>query len=137
MNTPDTVPIGRLTIRCLGVTAAARSGTAPAPGAALTRCRPAGSTATSERTGRPLPTARRIAGGVDPTLEGRGLQDALREAIATRSGYCSWDVDHAGWVVTLDAPERHEFYGKTLEEALAWCLVWLMTPELGVGPFQV
>jgi hypothetical protein len=27
--------------------------------------------------------------GVDPTLEGRELQDALRRAIATRRGYCS------------------------------------------------
>ncbi len=26
--------------------------------------------------------------GVDPTLEGRALQDALRRAIATRRGYC-------------------------------------------------
>jgi hypothetical protein len=24
---------------------------------------------------------------------------------------------------------------KTLQQALAWCLVWLMAPELGVGPF--
>ena len=75
--------------------------------------------------------------GVDPTLDGRVLQDALRAAIATRGGYCWWDVDHAGWVVTLDAPERHEFYGKTLEEALARCLVRLMAPELGVRPFLV
>jgi hypothetical protein len=22
-------------------------------------------------------------------------------------------------------------------EALAWCLVWLMAPELGIGPFLV
>ena len=66
-------------------------------------------------------------------------------AIATRRGYCWWDVDHAGWVVTLDSPERHEFSGTTLEEALAWCLVWLMakgTPgdwgrELGIGPLRV
>ena len=56
-------------------------------------------------------------------------------AIATRGGSCWWDVDHAGWVVTLDAPERQEFSGKTLEEALAWYLVWLMAPELGIGPF--
>ena len=27
--------------------------------------------------------------GVDATLEGRALQDALRRAIATRPGYCS------------------------------------------------
>ena len=75
--------------------------------------------------------------GVDPTLEGRLLQDALRRAIATRRGYCSWDVDHAGWVVTLHSPDEQDFYGKTLEEALAWCLVWLMAPELGIGPFLV
>lgn len=73
--------------------------------------------------------------GVDPTLEGRALQDALRRAIASRRGYCSWDVDHAGWVVALHSPEEHDFSGRTLEEALAWTLVWLMAPELGVGPF--
>jgi hypothetical protein len=28
-----------------------------------------------------------------------------------------------------------DFYGRTLEEALAWCLIWLMAPELGTGPF--
>jgi hypothetical protein len=70
--------------------------------------------------------------GVDPTLEGRALQDALRAAIATSRGYCWWDVDHAGSVVTLGSPERHEFYGRTLERALAWCLVRLMAPEIGV-----
>jgi hypothetical protein len=73
--------------------------------------------------------------GVDPTLDGRALQDALRSAIATRRGSCSWTVDHAGWVVTLHSPEEQDFYGKTLEEALAWCLVWLMARELRVGPF--
>ena len=46
-------------------------------------------------------------------------------------------VDHAGWVVTLHSPEEQDFYGRTLEEAIAWCLVWLMAPELGVGPFVV
>jgi hypothetical protein len=76
------------------------------------------------------------AGG-DPTLKGRALQDALRAAIAARRGDCSWPVDHAGWVVTLHSPEEQEFSGKTLEEALAWCLAWLMAPELGVGPFVV
>jgi hypothetical protein len=47
--------------------------------------------------------------------------------------------------VTLHSPEEHDFYGKTLEVALAWCLVWLMakgTPgdwghELGIGPFLI
>jgi hypothetical protein len=60
-----------------------------------------------------------------------------RVPLRTRCGYCWWDVDHAGWVVALHAPEEHDFYGKTLEEALAWCLVWLMAPEIGVGPFRV
>src|SRR5690349_9031279 len=73
--------------------------------------------------------------GVDPTLDGRALQDALRHAIASRRGYCDWTIDHGGWVVTLLSPDQQDFYGRTLEEALAWCLVWLMAPELGVGPF--
>jgi hypothetical protein len=64
-----------------------------------------------------------------------------RGVIAGRAGdclgYCSWDVDHAGWVVTPHSPEVEIFYGRTLEEALAWRLVWLMAPEIGVGPFQV
>jgi hypothetical protein len=41
--------------------------------------------------------------------------------------------------------EEHAFSGRTLEEGLAWCLVWLMakgTPgdwghEIGAGPFVV
>jgi hypothetical protein len=32
-------------------------------------------------------------------------------------------------------PEDQQFYSQTLEEALTWCLVWLLVPELGVGPF--
>ena len=75
--------------------------------------------------------------GVDPTLEGRELQDALLSAIADRRGYLSWDVDHAGWVVALHHPEEQTFYGRTLEESLAWCLVWLMAPELGIGQYLV
>ena len=72
---------------------------------------------------------------------------ALQRAITTRRGSCSWDVDHARWVVTLHSPEEQDVSGKSLEEALTWCLVWLMAkgtghpqgldwgPELGVGPF--
>ncbi len=56
---------------------------------------------------------------------------------AARRSYCSWDVDHAGWVVTLYSPEEQDVSGKTLEEVLAWCLVSLMAPELGSGPFLV
>lgn len=75
--------------------------------------------------------------GVDPTLEGRALQDAILVAIADRQGYHSWDLDHAGWVVTPHHPEEQIFYGRTLEEALAWCLVWLMAPEIGIGHYLV
>jgi hypothetical protein len=32
---------------------------------------------------------------------------------------------------------EQDLYGRTLEEGLAWCLVWLMFPELGIGPFLV
>ena len=72
-------------------------------------------------------------------------------------GYCSWDVAHASWVVTLHSPDEQDVSGRALEEALTWCLVWLMakgTPadwglgtghpkgldwghELGIGPFLV
>jgi hypothetical protein len=75
--------------------------------------------------------------GVDPALEGRSLQDALQRAIATRCGSCSRIVDHTSWMVTLHSPEEQNFSGKTLEEALAWRLVWLMAPEFGIGPFLV
>ena len=82
---------------------------------------------------RPRDLAGTVAwAGVDPSLEGRELQDALRNAIATRRGYCDWTVDHAGWVVTLLSAEEQTFCGRTLEEALAWCLVWLMAPEVRV-----
>ncbi len=46
-----------------------------------------------------------------------------------------WTVGHASWVVTLHSPKEEIFSGKTLEEALAWCLGWLMAPELRIGPF--
>jgi hypothetical protein len=60
--------------------------------------------------------------GVDPTLSGRELQDALRRAIASRRGSCDWTVDHAGWVVMLLSPEEQTFYGKSL--AVRWPGVW-------------
>jgi hypothetical protein len=76
---------------------------------------------------------------LDPTLDGCARQDALHAAIATHRGSCSWDIDNASckWVVTLHSPEEHDFSGTTMGEALAWCLVWLMVPELGIGPFLV
>jgi hypothetical protein len=39
--------------------------------------------------------------------------------------------------MALHSPNEQDFYGKTLEEALAWCLVWLMALELGIGPFLI
>jgi hypothetical protein len=75
--------------------------------------------------------------GFDPSPDGRALQDALRAAIATRRDYCSRTVNHASWVATFYSPEEQDFYGTTVGEALAWCLVWLMAPELGIGPFLV
>jgi hypothetical protein len=35
--------------------------------------------------------------------------------------------------VTLYSSEEQNFYGHTLEAALAWCLVWRMAPEMEVG----
>jgi hypothetical protein len=55
-----------------------------------------------------------------PTLEARALQDPLRRAIATRRGSCSWDVDHAGWVVTVHSPVELTVYGRILETAHAY-----------------
>jgi hypothetical protein len=75
--------------------------------------------------------------GIVPTLEPRPLQDAIRASIATRRGYFDWTVDHAGWVVTLYHPDQQEFSGRTLEEALAWCLVWLMVNENGVNQIAI
>jgi hypothetical protein len=72
---------------------------------------------------------------VDPP--GRALQDALRREITHRRGYCSWTVDPARWVMTLHSSEEQDFSWTALEEALAWCLVWLMAPKTGIGPFLV
>ncbi|MBW3634639.1 MAG: hypothetical protein KY456_16590 [Chloroflexi bacterium] len=68
----------------------------------------------------PDPAGAIAQAGIDPMLEGRALQNALRRAITTRRDYCSWDVARAGWVVTLHSPEEQDFSSKTLEEALAW-----------------
>ena len=45
------------------------------------------------------------------------------------------EVDDAGSVVTLHAPEEQDFSGCTLEEGLAWYVVGAMAAELGIGPF--
>jgi hypothetical protein len=64
--------------------------------------------------------------GIDPTLDGRALKDALRRAIATRRGSCPWTVDHAGWLVTLDSPEEQEFYGCSVVTGVSF-------PTIGPG----
>jgi hypothetical protein len=72
-----------------------------------------------------------------PSFHRPGTRSTAAVFSPTRRGDCSSDVDHAGctWVVILSSPEQQQFYGRTLEEALAWCLVWLMAPEIGIGPF--
>ena len=71
--------------------------------------------------------------GVDPTPDRHAVEDALRRAIADRGGYVDWDDDDRGWVVYLLAPEREAFRGKTVPEALAWCLGWLMVEDFTGG----
>ena len=44
-------------------------------------------------------------------------------------------MDHAGWVAELLRPDRERFFGRTPEESLARCLVWLIAEEWGVGAF--
>jgi hypothetical protein len=63
---------------------------------------------------------------IDPTLDGSALQEALHRAIARRGHSCEWTEIYVGWVVTLHFPEQHHFFGQTLEDALAWCLTWVM-----------
>lgn len=63
------------------------------------------------------------------------LQDALQRTIGGQCGYVVWDVDRIGWRVDLLVPDRESFHAGNLKEALAWCLVWVMADELGVGPF--
>jgi hypothetical protein len=67
------------------------------------------------------------AGG-DPTLPERELQDALCAAIADRRGDRGdwWVGDDGLWHVELLAPTTNMFGGRTLAEALAWCLVGVM-----------
>ncbi len=73
--------------------------------------------------------------GVNPTVPRKPLLKALQSAIADRGGYVDFDMDRRGWVVWLLAPEREEFRAQELEQAFAWCLVWLMREEFGGGKF--
>lgn len=74
--------------------------------------------------------------GISPDLDGRPLQDAILAAIGERRGYVTWDVDHMGWRVDLHSPEQQDFHGRTLELALAWCLIWLLFDEIGIGVYH-
>jgi hypothetical protein len=74
------------------------------------------------------------ADGTDP---GGEFSHRDKGAIAVHCGSIDWTVDDAGWAVILMSPEAQTFSGRTLEEALAWCLVWLMAQELGSGPLVV
>ena len=65
--------------------------------------------------------------GVDPTLTGRKLQDALHLAIATRRGYFYWTVDHTRWVVLLNSPEEQTFLGRSMQKPV-WLPAWLRSP---------
>src|SRR5215208_3329620 len=62
---------------------------------------------------------------------------------ATRRGCCSWICDHAGELVTQHSSEERYVHGRSLEDALASCLEWLMakgTPGdwgLGTGTRRV
>jgi hypothetical protein len=85
------------------------------------------------------PAAPIARAGVDPTRADRALEDALQSVIASRRGY-RWDWwvgEDSLWHVELLWPERETFGGRTLAEALAWCLVRMMgwTGEIGIEGF--
>ena len=86
----------------------------------------------SRETARPpdsgLPAVMTRA-GIDPGLEGEDLQEALHRAIALRRCSCTWTQTRTGWVVALRYPEPRRFFGMTLEEALAWCLNWIIAAD--------
>jgi hypothetical protein len=67
--------------------------------------------------------------GIDPRLETADLQEALQRAIALHRYSCTWTQVPAGWVVAISFPEPRRFFGRTLEEALAWCLAWIRARE--------
>ena len=67
--------------------------------------------------------------GIDPMLNGPALCEALQRTIALQRGSCSWQPIYMGWVVTLHYPERRTFFGQSLEDALTWCLLWVIEPR--------
>jgi hypothetical protein len=100
-------------------------------------CSPLETTRDSRETPGPLAAdlARVIArAGISPELEEAELQEALHRAIALRRCSCTWTKIHAGWVVRLQFPEPRRFFSTTLEDALAWCLAWIMAGETRLAP---
>ena len=71
------------------------------------------------------------AAGIDPALDGPDLQEVLQQSLAHRGSCCTWTPIHTGWVVTLHYPEVRTFFGTSLEDALSWCLLWVMAREDG------
>jgi hypothetical protein len=69
--------------------------------------------------------------GIDSTLEGPALHEALHRAISLRRACCTWQPIHTGWVVTLHYPESRTIFGLSLEDALAWCLLSVIAREAG------
>jgi hypothetical protein len=70
-----------------------------------------------------------VRAGVDPTLEWCNFQDALKRAIADRREYVHYELNQWGWCVDLLRPVRDEVRARTLEAALARCLVFLMADK--------
>ena len=71
-------------------------------------------------------TAMLTRAGIDLTLERNVLQETLHCAIAARRYSCTWSGGHMWWVVELNTPEPHGFFGRRLEEAPGWCLAWIV-----------
>lgn len=65
-------------------------------------------------------------GGIDLSPERRTVHEALLSAITGRYHAGAWSGDASGWVVEVQIPQQHIFFGQTLEEALAWCLAWML-----------
>lgn len=63
--------------------------------------------------------------GVDPAQAGPALRAQLLSEITRCGGEVEWSVDDRGWRVQLLGPQAEIFHGRSLEAALAWCLLYL------------
>jgi len=80
-----------------------------------------------------IPCARSVLRGspdhpyrTDPTCAPAGAGLLKASTAAARLGSCSWTCDDVGGVATLHASEERYIHGKSLEDALALCLEWLI-----------